>query len=141
MTLQVKIQILKTAATQEYQLAINGTLLNGTQIDSNSILVSTDQLASVLSKPVLAAMVDSKNCAQQNFVSNKELSEWLQAKEGRRCVVVYPQQMIKDGRSYNEWNYSADASDCKASDGFQIFIAEAGSNNLYSLTRNAIGLK
>ena len=92
MSQQIRFQILKSLSGQEYQLAINGVLLNGKQLDGSSISVSTDMLASMFSMSELSEMFESKKrCEEytkQMFVSNRELAEWLNAKEGRRCHVV-----------------------------------------------------
>ena len=144
MTPQVRIQILKSPSGQEYQLAINGILLNGKSVDGSSMLVSTDQLASIFSMPELQSMVERKKfCeryAKDHFVSNKELAEWLNAKKGRRCHVVYPNQMIRDGRIYTEWHYPVGNDDYIAASGFEIYVVEAGTCTLEFLTRKVIGL-
>lgn len=145
MSQQIRFQILKSLSGQEYQLAINGVLLNGKQLDGSSISVSTDMLASMFSMSELAEMLESKKrCEEytkQMFVTNRELAEWLNAKEGRRCHVVYPNQMIRDGRIYTEWNYTEETADCKASAGFQIYVVKEGSCSLEFLTRKVIGLE
>lgn len=144
MSQQIRFQILKSVSGQEYQLAINGVLLNGKQLDGSSISVSTDMLASMFSMSELSEMFESKKrCEEytkQMFVSNRELAEWLNAKEGRRCHVVYPNQMIREGMSYNEWNYTEETADCNASAGFEIFVVKEGSCTLEFLTRKVIGL-
>lgn len=144
MSQQIRFQILKSLSGQEYQLAINGVLLNGKQLDGSSISVSTDMLASMFSMSELAEMLASKKrCEEytkQIFVTNRELAEWLNAKEGRRCHVVYPNQMINQGMSYNEWNYTEETADCNASAGFQIYVVKEGTCTLEFLTRKAIGL-
>lgn len=144
MSQQIRFQILKSVSGQEYQLAINGVLLNGKQLDGSSISVSTDMLASMFSMSELSEMFESKKrCEEytkQIFVSNRELSEWLNAKEGRRCHVVYPNQMIRDGRIYTEWNYTEETADCNASAGFEIYVVKEGSCSLEFLTRKVIGL-
>ena len=144
MSPQIRIQILKSPSGQEYQLAINGILLNGKSVDGSSMLVSTDQLASIFSMPELQSMVERKKfCeryAKDHCVSNKELAEWLNAKKGRRCHVVYPNQMINQGMSYNEWKYTEETEDCNASAGFQIYVVKEGSCSLEFLTRKVIGL-
>ena len=145
MSQQIRFQILKTLSGQEYQLAINGVLLNGKQFDGSSISVSTDMLASMFSVSELAEMLESKKrCEEykkQSFVSNRELAEWLKAKEGRRCHVVYPNQLIREGRIYTEWNYTEETADCNASAGFQIYVVKEGSCTLEFLTRKVIGLE
>ena len=142
---QIRFQILKSVSGQEYQLAINGVLLNGKQLDGSSISVSTDMLASMFSMSELAEMLASKKrCEEytkQIFVANRELSEWLNAKEGRRCHVVYPNQMITQGMSYNEWKYTEETAECNASAGFQIYVVKEGSCSLEFLTRKVIGLE
>ena len=144
MSQQIRFQILKFVSGQEYQLAINGVLLGGKQIDGSSILVSTDTLASMLSMSELSEMIESKKrCEEykkQMFVSNRELAEWLNAKKGRRCVVVYPNQRIVEGMSYNEWNYTEETADCNASTGFGIYVVKEGSCTLEFLSRKVIGL-
>ena len=144
MAQQIRIQILKSLSGQEYQLAINGVLLGGKQLDGSSILVSTDTLASMFSMSELSEMIESKKrCEEytkQMFVSNRELAEWLNAKKGRRCVVVYPNQLIREGMSYNEWNYTEETADCNASTGFGIYVVKEGSCTLEFLTRKVIGL-
>lgn len=144
MAQQIRFQILKSLSGQEYQLAINGVLLNGKQLDGSSIMVSTDMLASMFSVSELSEMLDSKKrCEEytkQIFVSNRELAEWLNAKEGRRCHVVYPNQRIREGRIYTEWNYTEETADCNASAGFQIYVGKEGSCSLEFLTRKVIGL-
>ena len=144
MSQQIRFQILKSLSGQEYQLAINGVLLNGKQLDGSSISVSTDMLASMFSMSELAEMLESKKrCEEytkQIFVTNRELAEWLNAKEGRRCHVVYPNQMIIQGMSYNEWKYTEETADCNASAGFQIYVVKEGSCSLEFLTRKVIGL-
>ena len=139
MSQQIRFQILKSLSGQEYQLAINGVLLNGKQLDGSSISVSTDMLASMFSRSELAEMLESKKrCEEytkQMFVTNRELAEWINAKEGRRCHVVYPNQMI-----YTEWNYTEETADCNASAGFQIYVVKEGSCSLEFLTRKVIGL-
>lgn len=144
MSQQIRFQILKSLSGQEYQLAINGVLLNGKQLDGSSISVSTDMLASMFSRSELAEMLESKKrCEEytkQMFVTNRELAEWINAKEGRRCHVVYPNQMIRDGRIYTEWNYTEETADCNASAGFQIYVVKEGSCSLEFLTRKVIGL-
>ena len=145
MSQQIRFQILKSVSVQEYQLAINGVLLNGKQLDGSSISVSTDILASMFSMSELSEMLESKKrCEEytkQIFVSNRELAEWLNAKEGRRCHVVYPNQMIRDGRIYTEWNYTEETADCNASAGFQIYVVKEDTCTLEFLTRKAIGLE
>lgn len=145
MAQQIRFQILKSVSVQEYRLAINGVLLNGKQIDDSSISVSTDILASMFSMSELSEMLESKKrCEEytkQIFVSNRELAEWLNANEGRRCVVVYPNQLIRQGRSYNEWNYTEETADCNASAGFQIYVVKEGTCTLEFLTRKVIGLE
>lgn len=144
MSQQIRFQILKSLSGQEYQLAINGVLLNGKQLDGSSISVSTDMLASMFSMSELAEMLESKKrCEEytkQIFVTNRELAEWLNAKEGRRCHVVYPNQMISQGMSYTEWNYTEETADCNASAGFQIYVVKEGTCTLEFLTRKVIGL-
>ena len=144
MSQQIRFQILKSLSGQEYQLAINGVLLNGKQLDGSSISVSTDMLASMFSMSELSEMFESKKrCEEytkQMFVSNRELAEWLNAKEGRRCHVVYPNQMIIQGMSYNEWKYTEETADCNASAGFQIYVVKEGTCTLEFLTRKVIGL-
>ena len=144
MSQQIRFQILKSLSGQEYQLAINGVLLNGKQLDGSSISVSTDMLASMFSRSELSEMLESKKrCEEytkQIFVTNRELAEWLNAKEGRRCHVVYPNQMINQGMSYNEWKYTEETADCNASAGFQIYVVKEGSCSLEFLTRKVIGL-
>lgn len=144
MSQQIRFQILKSVSGQEYQLAINGVLLNGKQLDGSSISVSTDMLASMFSMSELSEMLESKKLCEdytkQMFVSNRELAEWLNAKEGRRCHVVYPNQMVRDGRIYTEWNYTEETADCNASAGFQIFVVKEGTCVLEFLTRKVIGL-
>lgn len=144
MSQQIRFQILKSVSGQEYQLAINGVLLNGKQLDGSSISVSTDMLASMFSMSELSEMLESKKrCEEytkQIFVSNRELAEWLNAKEGRRCHVVYPNQMINQGMSYNEWKYTEETADCNASAGFQIYVVKEGTCTLEFLTRKVIGL-
>jgi hypothetical protein len=144
MSQQIRFQILKSLSGQEYQLAINGVLLNGKQLDGSSISVSTDMLASMFSMSELAEMLESKKrCEEytkQMFVTNRELAEWLKAKEGRRCHVVYPNQMIREGRIYTEWNYTEETADCNVSAGFQIYVVKEGSCSLEFLTRKVIGL-
>lgn len=144
MSQQIRFQILKSVSGQEYQLAINGVLLNGKQLDGSSISVSTDMLASMFSMSELSEMLESKkrceDYTKQMFVSNRELAEWLNAKEGRRCHVVYPNQMVRDGRIYTEWNYTEENADCNASAGFQIYVVKEGTCTLEFLTRKVIGL-
>ena len=144
MSQQIRFQILKSLSGQEYQLAINGVLLNGKQLDGSSISVSTDMLASMFSMSELTEMLASKKrCEEytkQIFVTNRELAEWLNAKEGRRCHVVYPNQMIIQGMSYNEWKYTEETADCNASAGFQIYVVKEGTCTLEFLTRKVIGL-
>lgn len=144
MSQQIRFQILKSLSGQEYQLAINGVLLNGKQLDGSSIMVSTDMLAYMFSMSELSEMLESKKrCEEytkQIFVTNRELSDWLNAKEGRRCHVVYPNQLIRDGRIYTEWNYTEETADCNASAGFQIYVVKEGSCSLEFLTSNVIGL-
>lgn len=144
MSQQIRFQILKSLSGQEYQLAINGVLLNGKQLDGSSISVSTDMLASMFSRSELSEMLESKKrCEEytkQIFVTNRELAEWLNAKEGRRCHVVYPNQMINQGMSYNEWKYTEETADCNASAGFQIYVVKEGTCTLEFLTRKVIGL-
>lgn len=145
MSQQIRFQILKSVSGLEYQLAINGVLLNGQQFDGSSISVSTDMLASMFSMSELAEMLASKKrCEEytkQIFVTNRELAEWLNAKEGRRCHVVYPNQMINKGMSYTEWNYTEETADCNASAGFQIYVVKEGTCVLEFLTRKVIGLE
>jgi hypothetical protein len=144
MSQQIRFQILKSLSGQEYQLAINGVLLNGKRLDGSSISVSTDMLASMFSMSELAEMLESKKrCEEykkQMFVTNRELAEWLKAKEGRRCHVVYPNQMIRDGRIYTEWHYPIGNDDYIAASGYEIYVVEAGSCSLALLTRKVIGL-
>ena len=145
MSQQIRFQILKTLSGQEYQLAINGVLLNGKQLDGSSISVDTYTLSSMFSMSELSEMIETKKRAEeykkQVFVSNRELAEWLKAKEGRRCHVVYPNQMIRDGMIYTEWNYTEERADCNASAGFQIYVVKEGSCTLEFLTRKVIGLE
>jgi len=145
MSQQIRFQILKSLSGQEYQLAINDVLLNGKQLDGSFISVSTDMLASMFSMSELSEMLESKKrCEEytkQIFVTNRELAEWLNAKEGRRCHVVYPNQMIRDGMIYTEWNYTEETADCNASAGFQIYVVKEGSCSLEFLTRKVIGLE
>ena len=145
MAQQIRFQILKSVSGLEYQLVINGVLLNGKQFDGGSVSVSTDMLASMFSVSELSEMLDSKKrCEEytkQIFVSNRELAEWLNAKEGRRCHVVYPNQMINQGRVYTEWNYTDATADCNASAGFQIYVVKEGDCVLEFLTRKVIGLE
>ena len=144
MSQQIRFQILKSVSGQEYQLAINGVLLNGKQLDCSSISVDTYTLSSMFSMSELSEMIETKKRAEeykkQMFVSNRELAEWLNAKEGRRCHVVYPNQMIRDGMIYTEWNYTEETADCNASAGFQIYVVKEGSCSLEFLTRKVIGL-
>ena len=78
MAQQIRFQILKSVSGQEYQLAINGVLLGGKQLDGSSISVSTDMLASMFSMPELSEMLESKKrCEEytkQMFASNREKS-------------------------------------------------------------------
>jgi hypothetical protein len=145
MSQQIRFQILKTLSGQDYQLAINGVLLNGKQPDGSSIVVSTDVLASMFSVSELSEMLESKKrCEEykkQTFVTNRELAEWVNAKEGRRCHVVYPHQMIRDARIYTEWNYTEETADCNASAGFQIYVVKEDTCTLEFLTRKVIGLE
>lgn len=144
MAQQIRFQILKSLSGQEYQLAINGVLLNGKQLDGSSIMVSTDMLAYMFSMSELSEMLESKKrCEEytkQIFVTNRELSDWLNVKDGRRCHVVYPNQRIREGRIYTEWNYTEETADCNASAGFQIYVVKEGSCSLEFLTRKVIGL-
>ncbi len=141
MAQQIKFQILKSVSGLEYHLAINGVILNTKLLDDGSVTVSTDMLASMFSMSELSEMFESKKrCEEykkQMFVSNRELAEWLNAKKGRRCHVVYPNQMIRDGRI---WNYTEETADCNASAGFQIYVVKEGSCSLEFLTRKVIGL-
>lgn len=144
MSQQIRFQMLKSVSGMEYHLAINGVILNGKQLDDGIISVDTDMLASMFSMSELSEMIERKKYREeytkQVFVSNRELAEWLKAKEGRRCHVVYPNQMIKDSRLYTEWNYTEETADCKASEGFQIYVVNEGSSTLEFLTRKVIGL-
>ena len=145
MSQQIRFQILKSVSGQEYQLAINGVLLNGKQLDGSSISVDTYTLSSMFSMSELSEMIETKKRAEeykkQIFVSNRELAEWLKAKEGRRCHVVYPNQLIMNGMIYTEWNYTEETADCNASAGFQIYVVKEGTCTLEFLTRKVIGLE
>lgn len=142
---QIRFQILKSVSGQEYHLAINGVILNGRQLDDGIISVDTDMLASMFSMSELSEMIESKKrheeYTKQHFVSNRELAEWLKAKEGRHCHVVYPNQMVKDSRIYTEWNYTEETADCNASAGFEIYVVNEGACALHFLTRKVIGLE
>lgn len=144
MAQQIKFHILKSISGLEYHLAINGVILNEKLLDDGSLTVSTDILASMFSMSELSEMLESKKrCEEytkQMFVTNRELAEWINAKEGRRCHVVYPNQMIREGRIYTEWNYTEETADCNASAGFQIYVVKEGSCSLEFLTRKVIGL-
>ena len=144
MSQQIRFQILKSVSGLEYQLAINGVLLNGNQSDCGSIVVSTDTLASMFSVSELAEMLERRKELEEYtkslFVSNRELAEWLAAKEGRRCLVVYPNQMIREGRNYTEWKYTEETADCNAAAGFEIYVVKEGTCVLEYLTRKVIGL-
>lgn len=143
---QIRFQILKSVSGLEYHLAINGVLLNGQPLaDDSSISVDTDMLASMFSMSELTEMLESKKRGEeymkQTFVTNKELADWLNAKEGRRCHVVYPNQMINQGSIYTEWRYTEETADCNASAGFQIYVVKEGTCILEFLTRKVIGLE
>ncbi len=113
-------------------------------LDDGSLTVSTDMLASMFSMSELSEMLESKKRSEeykkQTFVSNRELAEWINAQEGRRCQVVYPNQMVGEGRTYTEWNYPEEMADSNASAGFEIFVEKEGSSILEFLTRKVIGL-
>ena len=84
-----------------------------------------------------------KGCEQLKklfFVSNRELSEWVDAKKGRRIHLVLPGTRINDGISYDKWAYDEDSAELSATCAGDIFVAEAGSSNLEHLTRRVIGL-
>ena len=145
MAQQIKFHILKSISGLEYHLAINGVILNEKLLDDGSLTVYTDMLASMFSMSELSEMLESKKRSEeykkQTFVSNRELAEWINAKDGRRCHVVYPNQRIRDGRIYTEWNYTEETADCNASAGFQIYVVKEGSCSLEFLTRKVIGLE
>lgn len=145
MSQQIRFQIFKSVSGMEYHLAINGVLLNGKQTDDGLISVDTDMLASMFSMPELSDMIESKKrheeYTKQHFVSNRELAEWLNAKEGRHCHVVYPNQMIRDGMIYTEWKYTEETADCNASAGFDIYVVNEDACTLHFLTRKVIGLE
>lgn len=144
MAQQIRFHILKAISGLEYHLAINGVILNEKLLDDGSLTVSTDMLASMFSMSELSAMLESKKRSEeykkQTFVTNRELAEWLAAKEGRRCRVVYPNQMVRDSRTYTEWNYPEEMADCKAAAGFEIYVVKEGTCVLEYLTRKVIGL-
>lgn len=144
MAQQIKFHILKSILGLEYHLAINGVILNEKLLDDGSLTISTDMLASMFSMSELSEMLESKKRSEeykkQTFVSNRELAEWINAQEGRRCQVVYPNQMVGEGRTYTEWNYPEEMADSNASAGFEIFVEKEGSSILEFLTRKVIGL-
>ena len=144
MAQQIKCHILKSILGLEYHLAINGVILNEKLLDDGSLTISTDILASMFSMSELSEMLESKKRSEeykkQTFVSNRELAEWINAQEGRRCQVVYPNQMVGEGRTYTEWNYPEEMADSNASAGFEIFVEKEGSSILEFLTRKVIGL-
>ena len=141
----LQLSILRSAADNGYRLAINGTLLDQKPpSNSSDIELSTHKLADLLDLDTLVDMVDyKKDCERLKklfFVSNRELSEWLDAKKGRRIHVVKPNQLINQGVSYETWPYSEDTAELNARNAGDIYVVEAGSNTLNHLTRDAIGL-
>ena len=113
MAQQIKFHILKSILGLEYHLAINGVILNEKLLDDGSLTISTDMLASMFSMSELSEMLESKKRSEeykkQTFVSNRELAEWLNAQEGRRCQVVYPIKwlgkagLIQNGIILRKW--------------------------------------
>lgn len=141
----LQLSILRSAADNGYRLAINGTLLDQKPpSNSSEIELSTHKLADLLDLDTLVDMLEyKKDCERLKtlfFVSNRELSEWLEAKKGRRILVVKPNQMINQGVSYETWPYSEDTAELNARNAGDIFVVEAGTNTLEHLTRRAIGL-
>lgn len=141
----LQLSILRSAADNGYRLAINGTLLDQKPpSNSSDIELSTHKLADLLDLDTLVDMLEyKKECERLKklyFVSNRELSEWVDAKKGRRIHVVKPNQMINQGVSYVTWPYSEDTAELNARNAGDIFVVEAGTNTLNNLTREAIGL-
>lgn len=141
----LKISILRSAADNGYRLAIDGTLVDQKPpFGSSDIELSTHKLADLLDIDTLVDMLDyKKECERLKtlyFVSNRELSDWLDAKKGRRIHVVKPNQMINQGISYENWPYSEDTAELNARNAGEIYVVEAGSCTLNALTRKAIGL-
>jgi len=141
----LQLSILRSAADNGYRLAINGTLIDQKPpFGSSEIELSTHKLADLFDIDTLVDMLDyKKECERLKtlfFVSNRELSDWVDAKKGRRIHVVKPNQMINQGISYENWPYSEDTAELNARNAGDIFVVEAGSSTLEHLTRRAIGL-
>lgn len=141
----LKISILRSVDDNGYRLAIDGTLVDQKPpFGSSDIKLSTHELADLLDLDTLVDMLKyKKNCEEVNklyFVSNRELSDWLDAKKGRRIHVVKPNQMINQGVSYETWPYSEDTAELNAMNAGEIYVVEADSCTLNHLTRKAIGL-
>lgn len=141
----LKISILRSAADNGYRLAIDGTLVDQKPPFSSSDLeLSTHKLADILDIDTLVDMLDyKKDCERLKklyFVSNRELSDWVDAKKGRRIHVVKPNQMVNQGISHDTWPYTEDTAELNARNAGDIYVVEAGSSTLNHLTRDAIGL-
>lgn len=142
----LKISILRSAADNGYRLAIDGTLIDQKPpVGSSDIELSTHKLADLLDLDTLVDMLKYKNDCEELkklfFVSNRELSDWVDAKKGRRIHVVQPNQMINQGVSHDTWPYTEDTAELNARNAGDIFVVEAGSSTLNHLTRKAIGLE
>lgn len=141
----IKFSILRSAADNSYRLAIGGVLLDQvTPLGKADVAITSHQLADILDMHTLVDMVDYKRECQKlsklYFVSNRELSDWLEAKKGRRVVVVQPNQMINQGISHDTWPYDEDTAELNARNAGDIFVVEADSCVLSHLTRQEIGL-
>lgn len=141
----IKFSILRSAADNSYRLAIGGVLLDQvTPLGKADVVITSHQLADILDMHTLVDMVDYKRECQKlsklYFVSNRELSDWLEAKKGRRVVVVQPNQMINQGISHDTWPYDEDTAELNARNAGDIFVVEADSCVLSHLTRQEIGL-
>ena len=136
---------MKTLDGREYKLAINGTILPATY-DDHCLTLDLEHFAEMFSIEELATMLKSKresNRIRELFrVTNKELSNWLEAKPNRRLHVTQPGQKITEGISQTTWPYTEEDADCdaNATSGYGIYVVEAGSCTLVHLDRKAIGL-
>ena len=141
----LKISILRGLSDNGYRIALDDILIDQKpDVGLSEFNISTHKIAEILDMGTLMDMLKyKKGCEQLKklfFVSNRELSEWVDAKKGRRIHLVLPGTRINDGISYDKWAYDEDSAELSATCAGDIFVAEAGSSNLEHLTRRVIGL-
>ena len=142
----IKISILRDTSGNRYRLAIDGKLLDQTpDAGTSDILLHIHRLADLIDYDTLVDMLNyKKKCEELRrlyFVSNRELSDWLDAKKGRRVYVVQSEQMMNRGINYETWHYTEETADLDARNAGHIFVGEAGTAEIRVLTRKEIGLE